>query len=958
MSLRINRETSTLAGRRSFSHRAVAAMVPITVFAFLSFGGAVAAAGASPAPLGLEAVGQAGSFFDLTIAPGSTVTLGVARTNPGASVVTAHSYASSVFTIANGGFGAANAGVPAAGATRWVRYPDEMFSLAPGATNMKSFTVTVPAGTAPGQYISSIVLQNNTALPGEGAVALDRVVRVAVAISIRVPGPLNPRFSYGAASIATSAGNSVVSVALHNDGNQNLKPAGTMTIRDSAGKTVSRSPVAMGTVYAGMDTTLALTLRGELLPDHYTVAVDLTDSTTGAAAVVTDAAFTVGSAPSPVTPDIVHIVAGIINAIVNAIVAPVADETVAPSVTEPAIGAEDSTSSPVPMPDATQLPALTPLMEEPAAAASMKFSCGVGDALDTCEANVKGLSMEPGSTVTVTAHSTPQTILTATVAADGTWSGHSQLPTNLEPGAHFIVLDYTANDGTAGTVAGALILDDSRTITNLSPPAAVAEFNNATAAALERAAKVNAPVFDVAAHPLTTAAVAVGGVSLLGVVSIGGGMPSGGTGGSGTGGSGGAGGGGKREKEEDGPDKEVKEVAKLLSAAGARELAKLDSQREMWGDRSKTWRAPGTATIDGWSRTLPAAVSRRSQILQRFIVDGAWSRAIFGSASVLLLALGPVLVVIEFLVSHRYGILPAWPVLIVLIVLGVLDSMVGLLSFLTIAVIAVASGALQSLADVRTLLGVFIVLATLPLISQAFRPIHRSVLSRKDWLERSFDYLLPPIFLGFAAASMLKALNGLSGLELVTPDNLIMVRWVVALALIARLILEDIAAIAYPERSRVVKPTALDSQSTIAKIVAAMVGLAIFLFVTGAYFGVSIVTIIAAAIFTLPKIARIWQDKLPNFPRLYSVIPRGFVEYVVDLVVVIVLAKLIIGHSPTPETVATGFIVLMLPGLFGGIARMFGRKGKGFSKSWLPLTATGASFVLGAGLVLGFIVLG
>jgi hypothetical protein len=209
------------------------------------------------------------------------------------TAATALTYAASVFTIVNGGFGAQGSDDPATGATTWVRYANEVFPLAAGETNSADFTVTVPAGTAPGQYISSIVLQNNVAIPGQGQVALDRVVRQAVAISITVPGALEPTFSLGAASSATVGGRSVVSVALKNTGNQNLKPAGTMAIKDASRKVVSEAPVTMGSVYAGMPTTVAVTLDGLLLPGKYTVTLELADVATGASASITDVPFTV-----------------------------------------------------------------------------------------------------------------------------------------------------------------------------------------------------------------------------------------------------------------------------------------------------------------------------------------------------------------------------------------------------------------------------------------------------------------------------------------------------------------------------------------------------------------------------------------------------------------------------------------------------------------------------------------
>lgn len=289
-----SRAHSQLTWTQAFFRRLAAATATLAVVFLVGIVGAnPAQAVTEPGSLALSAVGQPGAFFDVTINPGATVTLEVARTNPGASAAMAHSFAGSVFTIVNGGFGAVDSSAEVSGATRWVNYPDEVFSLGAGVTDVKSFTVRVPAGTAPGQYISSIVLQNNDALPGQGQVALDQIVRQAVAISIRVPGALHPAFTIGAASQENIGNHSVVSVALSNLGNQHLKPAGTMTIKDAAQKVVSEAPVAMGSVYAEMDTSVAVTFAGLFLPGEYTVTLVLTDPATGVSSSITDVPFTV-----------------------------------------------------------------------------------------------------------------------------------------------------------------------------------------------------------------------------------------------------------------------------------------------------------------------------------------------------------------------------------------------------------------------------------------------------------------------------------------------------------------------------------------------------------------------------------------------------------------------------------------------------------------------------------------
>ncbi|TFC31589.1 hypothetical protein E3O25_00420 [Cryobacterium sp. TMT1-3] len=243
-------------------------------------------------PLGLVALEQNGSFFEATIAAGSAQTFDVDRINPNDSVVAARTYVGVVSTIVNGGFGAADSTAVASGASTWVDYPAETLTLQPQQHNAGTFTVAVPANTAPGQYVSSIVLENAVADAGTGQLALARITRQAVAISIRVPGALQPAFSLGRASLGETAGLSVVSVNTSNDGNQHLAPEGTMTV-SSHGEVISTHPITMGSLCAGMSTQVAVTLGSQLAPGDYTMSLTLTDPLTGVAASVLDVPLSV-----------------------------------------------------------------------------------------------------------------------------------------------------------------------------------------------------------------------------------------------------------------------------------------------------------------------------------------------------------------------------------------------------------------------------------------------------------------------------------------------------------------------------------------------------------------------------------------------------------------------------------------------------------------------------------------
>jgi hypothetical protein len=110
------------------------------------------------------------------------------------------------------------------GTTEWLNYQTDLIPLAVGEAIRRTFTVTVPADTGPGEYITSIVLENDLPLHSTGAVGLNQIIRQAVAVVVTVPGPRRPGIAIGAASHKVVAGRSIVSVALDNSGNVRLKP--------------------------------------------------------------------------------------------------------------------------------------------------------------------------------------------------------------------------------------------------------------------------------------------------------------------------------------------------------------------------------------------------------------------------------------------------------------------------------------------------------------------------------------------------------------------------------------------------------------------------------------------------------------------------------------------------------------------------------------------------------------
>jgi hypothetical protein len=225
--------------------------------------------------LALTPVGQAGSFFDLTMAPGESRSLEIDIGNAGATELAARTYAADVYTIINGGFGAHLRDDPQTDTTRWLSYPTQVLRLAAGAGVRRTFAVVVPTHAAPGEYITSLVLENDQPIRGSGAVGLDQVVRQAVAVVVTVPGPRLPGLAIGLASHKVVAGRSVVSIGVENTGNVRLKPLVTFALVDTTGAEISHSTMRMDTFYAHTRTSVEMQLAELLPPGTYTVRLTL-----------------------------------------------------------------------------------------------------------------------------------------------------------------------------------------------------------------------------------------------------------------------------------------------------------------------------------------------------------------------------------------------------------------------------------------------------------------------------------------------------------------------------------------------------------------------------------------------------------------------------------------------------------------------------------------------------------
>ena len=224
-------------------------------------------------------------YVDLTLKPGKDKTITVNLVNGGTVAARALSYTSDAYTMVNGGFAARLDGEKISGPTKWVDFPREDVDLAPGQTVQRDVTIKVPKDAAPGEYVAALVIQTADPIQASGGnLAVNQVLRAAIAVAITVPGPREPELSIGAATYKHTLVVSSVLVGVTNSGNVRLRPKGEVVVTDAAGKEIVRSPVAMDTFFAGNTTDIEVLLPQPLPAGAYSVALELSDAKAGAEA--------------------------------------------------------------------------------------------------------------------------------------------------------------------------------------------------------------------------------------------------------------------------------------------------------------------------------------------------------------------------------------------------------------------------------------------------------------------------------------------------------------------------------------------------------------------------------------------------------------------------------------------------------------------------------------------------
>jgi hypothetical protein len=375
------------------------------------------------------------------------------------------------------------------------------------------------------------------------------------------------------------------------------------------------------------------------------------------------------------------------------------------------------------------------------------------------------------------------------------------------------------------------------------------------------------------------------------------------------------------------------------------------------GDRSRTWRWPGTPLLDGLSLALPARVAPQSPLLARLLVDGAHLRAMLGSLSMLAPAAGVVLGALALHDTGAHALPPQLPLLAAICALSVVDAMAGIVAAVVFGGGVVLTGGLATADDLRVLLGLGGLWFAAPLIASAARPLRRPPgETAADRWDRLADMVIASLVGAWAVQKLASALPGLAGHPLPVSGQTGALALVVLASLTGRFLAESLVTRLYPQRLAQVLPATVPFASPRQRLGACVVRTGIFLLVAIPFIGSRWQLYVGAVLFLVPQVLSIVESRFPNWPGVYAVLPRGILKTVLMLFAGKGFATLVTSHLHDPrQLIADAFVLLALPGLALSLLDLVARDGEKRELTWRHRIAGTALLVVGVLFVLGYV---
>jgi hypothetical protein len=345
------------------------------------------------------------------------------------------------------------------------------------------------------------------------------------------------------------------------------------------------------------------------------------------------------------------------------------------------------------------------------------------------------------------------------------------------------------------------------------------------------------------------------------------------------------------------------------------------------GDNSKLWNRPINQKIDRVVANSGYRISGFSPLATKILADGNYQRSLFGPFS---LAIYPVAIALGFFASrslHQEALPPSLAFILLMMVVGVIDAFAGVLLSTTFVLSVLIGGHLNSFNSLLTVIGVCLLAFSPTLLAGAFRPFRRHVWDFTSLWERGTDYLLASILTGWIVQQIVLGLPGLSGLQLPITVHSRTIALFAASLIVVRFALEDVSLVLFPQRLKSLEPEY--RERTIAQQTFTLLfKVATFSVVATKFIGLSAQLFIGIALFALPLVMGIYEDKFPKSAKVQKWMPTGIIEMLVMTIGGYLLALLVQDRYPSARTyVLVSFVLLSIPGFVLKILALFGEEG-------------------------------
>jgi hypothetical protein len=537
-------------------------------------------------------------------------------------------------------------------------------------------------------------------------------------------------------------------------------------------------------------------------------------------------------------------------------------------------------------------------------------------------ASFSGAGFAPNSEIVVWLFSTPTKLGTVVTDASGSFSGSLEVPSNLESGQHTVQLNGETSDGETRSLAVGVELVSEESAAEES--AAEESSEEAQAASIGATGDDNAPPvpFDPLASPegVTALTASIGAAAAAaGAIAAAAGAAAGAAGSSS--------GGSARGGSSSGGGNSGGDNGSIATIDAAHERYR--NRRGGQGDRWKIWKKRWLNFLDKPFISLAVKSARFSPLFSKISVDGAYLRASMGSLGLLPTIAAAFISAFSVSMNETAVAPPQWQLFIALAVIGIFDAFAGLIGTSIFVIGTVVMHGAIGIEDIRLLLGVMIVGYGPALLANAFRAFRKEP-ENSDvyWWDRLIDLAVLPFIGGWITATMISTLPALAGTTLAVANHVDAFAIAIAVAIMARVILEELVARWFPKRLDTLHPTDVDETDPPQKWISVAFRLSVFIFVTAALMGNVWQVWVGSALFILPTIIGFYSDKFKNFPWLWRLLPTGVPGLAVALLVASATTSVVgMWFGTSPELALWSFALLPIPMLFLVLLGMFGREG-------------------------------